>query len=78
MMQKHMILSDGVARVEAKAPMSPDKTPLCNGCDFYMTHRNHLCHEAVQGPSKKAFGGDCVSRNVIYIKADPQPVKAEG
>ena len=69
-MQKHMVLSDGVARVEA-----PPLFGGCGGCDLL---RTALCRDEVREASIEAFGGSCFKRNVIYIKADPQPVKVEG
>jgi hypothetical protein len=68
----HMILSDGVAYVEAHEP--PINTSvlssLCIGCEFI--NSDSKCDEAFE-KSPRAFDGNCRKRRVIYIKADPQP-----
>ena len=71
-MTKRMVLSDGVAYVEAPKHIGGW---VCDGCELASNHR--LCALSEQ-LSVDTFGGDCDERKVIYIKADPQPVKAEG
>lgn len=68
---KTMVLSDGVAYVEAPEPDPSRIDNCCADCDLHMTP---LCDESTL-PSIEVFGGDCCEREVIYIKADPQPVK---
>jgi len=72
----HMVLSDGVAYVE-KPEQNADS---CKGCAFDGSPRcsqddggDEVFHESLN-----VFGDECFIRGVIYIKADPQPVKAEG
>lgn len=71
-MTKHMILSDGVAYVEAPAKNIAAKGVLgvCANCSLLPLN---LCAQAIDGAAATSFGGDCQDRDVIYIKADPQP-----
>lgn len=76
-MMTHMVLSDGVAYVEAPDPQDlGDCELVCDRCA--LVEKTDLCYEAVTSMAPLCFGADCNDRLVIYIKADPQPQKAEG
>lgn len=62
-----MTLSD----VEAHDTLPADKS-VCRGCNFKSSLSG--CIEA-RRKGIETFGGDCITRQVIYIKAAPQPVK---
>jgi hypothetical protein len=69
---KHMVLSDGVAYVEA-----PEGFVVCQGCVFSLRRDVGMCEEAAR-VADRVFGRNCVTSDIRYIKADPQPQKVEG
>lgn len=69
---KTMTLSDGVAYVEAPDETEDGRYLTCGACA--LRPGGELCDESID-VSEILFGGACGVRNVIYIKADPQPVK---